>query len=306
MTARKTGGARRAWIGYAIAAASLVWVFHDVSPSELWSGVRTMKPEWLIVAVAADVLAYLTQGWRWHRLLSAIGPVTAWQATQAVYAGLFLNELLPLRLGELLRIHLVARRLHNAYSAVASSVVVERFIDAVWLAAAFGVVVSLTPLPAFLLDAEEILAGIAFGGLAGLLLLAFVCARRAGRGEPSSQHWLLGKLQALGDSLALIGRSRGMLSAALASPGVLGFQSLAFYFAARSYGLPIGLWQILGAFLVQHVGNAVPGGPGNVGTYQLFVVLGLTIFGVDKALATGFSVVVFLVLTIPLWVIGSV
>jgi hypothetical protein len=41
-----------------------------------------------------------------------------------------------------------------------------------------------------------------------------------------------------------------------------------------------------------------------VGTYQFFTVVGLTLLGVDKTLATGFSVVVFLLLTIPLWAIG--
>jgi hypothetical protein len=41
-----------------------------------------------------------------------------------------------------------------------------------------------------------------------------------------------------------------------------------------------------------------------VGTYQFFTVLGLTQFAVDKTTATGFSVVVFLILTVPLWVIG--
>jgi hypothetical protein len=41
-----------------------------------------------------------------------------------------------------------------------------------------------------------------------------------------------------------------------------------------------------------------------VGTYQFFCVVGLTLFGVEKTLATGFSLIVFAVLTVPLWVIG--
>ena len=44
--------------------------------------------------------------------------------------------------------------------------------------------------------------------------------------------------------------------------------------------------------------------PPNVGTYQFFTVVGLRLFGVDKTLATGFSIVVFVLLTLPLWVIG--
>jgi hypothetical protein len=41
-----------------------------------------------------------------------------------------------------------------------------------------------------------------------------------------------------------------------------------------------------------------------VGTYQFFTVLGLSLFGVDKTTAAGFSVAVFIILTAPLWIIG--
>jgi len=53
-----------------------------------------------------------------------------------------------------------------------------------------------------------------------------------------------------------------------------------------------------------HLGTAIPNAPANVGTYQFFTVVGLTLFGVEKTLASGFSVVVFVLLTAPLWVIG--
>jgi hypothetical protein len=41
-----------------------------------------------------------------------------------------------------------------------------------------------------------------------------------------------------------------------------------------------------------------------VGTFQFFTVLGLTLFGADKTTAAGFSVAVFVILTVPLWAIG--
>lgn len=56
--------------------------------------------------------------------------------------------------------------------------------------------------------------------------------------------------------------------------------------------------------LIVRLGTAIPGAPSNIGTYQFFCVVGLTLFGVDKTLATGFSVVVFFLLTLPLWALG--
>ena len=84
-------------------------------------------------------------------------------------------------------------------------------------------------------------------------------------------------------------------------------QAMAFWLVAIAYdGLHLGFWASAFALIVIHVGTAVPNTPGNVGTYQFFCVVALTLLGVDKTLATGFSVVVFITLTVPLWLLGSV
>src|SRR5262247_3991552 len=48
----------------------------------------------------------------------------------------------------------------------------------------------------------------------------------------------------------------------------------------------------------------VPNMPANIGSYQFFTVLGLTLFGIDKTSATGFSLIVFTLLTLPPLLIG--
>ncbi|MCB1021469.1 MAG: flippase-like domain-containing protein, partial [Acidobacteria bacterium] len=73
----------RAWIGYLLAAIALVWVFHDVSAASLWREIRQMHPGWLLLGMGLDVLSYLTQGWRWHRLLAPVGDVGPLDTTQA-------------------------------------------------------------------------------------------------------------------------------------------------------------------------------------------------------------------------------
>jgi uncharacterized membrane protein YbhN (UPF0104 family) len=74
----------------------------------------------------------------------------------------------------------------------------------------------------------------------------------------------------------------------------------------QSYGIHLSILSGAAIFLIVHLGTALPNAPANVGTYQFFCVLGLAFFGVDKTTAGGFSVVVFILLTIPLWAIGAV
>jgi len=57
-------------------------------------------------------------------------------------------------------------------------------------------------------------------------------------------------------------------------------------------------------FLIVHFGTLLPNAPGNAGVYQFFCVLGLTLFGLPKTAAAGFSIVVYVLLEGPTWLIG--
>ncbi|MDP2999455.1 MAG: lysylphosphatidylglycerol synthase transmembrane domain-containing protein, partial [Bryobacterales bacterium] len=87
------------WLGYLVGAVCLVWVLHDIQPAELARDWKTIQWGWIWLAVAFDILSYLSQGWRWELLLRPLGRISVLKTTQAIYAGLFTNEVLPLRFG---------------------------------------------------------------------------------------------------------------------------------------------------------------------------------------------------------------
>jgi uncharacterized membrane protein YbhN (UPF0104 family) len=104
--------------------------------------------------------------------------------------------------------------------------------------------------------------------------------------------------------LRSIGRTRGAPPAFALTLAQLLLQALSFWLVMRAYGLRLAPAAGAAVFLIVHLGTVVPGAPANVGTYQFFIVLGLTLFGMNKPAAAGFSLVVFTILTVPLWAIG--
>lgn len=299
----------RSWktvVGYLVAAACLAWVFHDVRFAELFGEIRRMD-WWLVaLAVAFDILSYVCQGWRWSLLLHPKGRLSVARATQAVYAGLFVNEILPMRVGEVLRIYLASRWLKADFATIVSSVLVERFFDGIWLALAAAVTILLVPLPRYLVDAEVLLAVVVLGALG--LFIYLVLRKRAPLSGNESRQGIRASLLRITGSLASgirdIGRS-GYLYESLGVSGLLlVFQILAFWLVMWAYDLRLSLWHGVVVVLILHLGTMVPSAPSNIGTYQFFTVVGLTQFGVEKTTATGFSVVVFVILTVPLWIIG--
>jgi len=117
-------------------------------------------------------------------------------------------------------------------------------------------------------------------------------------------RWIPNLLDKMAGGIRDIGRSRFFYSSFGISILLLLGQILSYWFVMLAYGLDLSFWHGAAVFLIVHIGTVIPSAPSNVGTYQFFTVVGLTLFGINKTLATSFSVIVFLILTIPLWIIG--
>lgn len=266
-------------LGYVFAAAGLVWVLYDFHPGRLRELIAGLDPKWIAVALICDVMSYVCQAVRWRLLLRPIGELPLLRAIQAIYAGLFTNEVLPMRVGELVRAFLASRWTGASFASVIPSMVVERLLDGIWLALGIGLVAAVVPLPGNLVRAAAVLGIVV---MAGTVILTFVVKRRTNLISVESCYTPL-----------------------LWSLVLLTLQALAFWLVMRAAGLHLSLAVGVAVFLIVHLGTAIPNAPANIGSYQFFTVIGLTLFGVEKSLATGFSLVVFVLLTLPLLLLGS-
>jgi glycosyltransferase 2 family protein len=299
-------------LGYSLAAAGLAWVLHDIRAEELLRHLTSINWRWIALAMVCDVLSYTCQGLRWKLLLRPIGRIPMLRSTQAIYAGLFTNEVLPMRLGELVRAYLVSRWMEAKLIQIIPSMVLERLFDGAWVAVAFGLAAIFVPLPERLLRAGDTLGAIVV--ITAALFLYFVFRRR----RASKQQWTKRRLNwkplraavsvidRLADGLRDIGFTRSFYFAIILSLAYLLLQVSAFWLVMVGYGLHLSFWIGMAVFLVVYLGTLIPNAPANIGTYQFFCVVGLMLFGVEKTSATGFSLVVFVLLTLPLLIIGFV
>jgi hypothetical protein len=297
-------------VGYLLAIGCLIWVFHDIKIEQALREMQNVKWGWVAAGIAFDFLSYLCQGMRWRLLLKPVGDVSLVRTTQAIYSGLFTNEILPFRTGELVRTYLVSRWTSIKFMSIIPSILVERFFDSIWIGIGIALTAMFANLPRDLLDAAD-----AFGiiVLVFIGIFIFLVLRRGKELPPGIEKrpmkiWGLAAisrfLTRLAAGVKAIGASRYFYLAFLASSLILGSQILAFWCVMLGYGLGLSLWTGAAVMMIVILGVAIPNAPSNVGTYQFFSVIGLTIFGVDKTTAGGFSLVVFIILTVPLWLIG--
>jgi len=277
-----------------LAAACLWWVVRDIDLSALWQQILNVDAGWLALAVVCDILGYAAQAVRWRLLLEPLGKLRFMPAVRAIYAGLFANEIFPLRPGEVLRAWMAGRELSLSAVAVAPSIFVERLIDGVWLTAGLLVLGHAVVLPSALAGAVHV-----FTIAVVLVLGAVIVLRPAAARTGAARRWrIVQGLRVFPGSLPLAG-------AWAASAGMLALQALSFWFTMIACRVGLSLFEAFGVLLVVRIGTLIPGAPANLGTYQFAAVLGAMLFGVPKEVAAPFSMILFASLTFPLWLLGA-
>lgn len=299
-------------IGWLLAAAGLIWVLHDIHPSRLARQLAGIDWRWVALALTCDLLAYLIQAVRWQLLLAPVGKISLLQAMQAIYAGLFTSEVMPMRPGEFVRIYIVSQWMGASLVTILPSIILERLFDGVWIAMGIGLAAIFAPLPKDLIEAGE-----TFGAVIALIVALFIYLvlrrprpRRGGRpADRGMLRWkplraIAGLFRRLGEGLREASRTKEFfLSFALSLP-FLALQAISLWLIMMGYGLRHSIWVGVVVYVIVSLGTSLPNTPANIGSYQFFAVLGLTLFGVDKTSATGFSLVAFMLLSLPLLVIG--
>jgi hypothetical protein len=125
---------RRVWLGLAITAFALWFAFRDISWAELWQ--QLARANWWLL-LGASLPAYLwsvqLRAQRWRVLARGVADVPTGAAFRATAVGFMVNNLLPLRIGELVRVWWLAREIRSSVPALVGTWMLERVIDAVFL-----------------------------------------------------------------------------------------------------------------------------------------------------------------------------
>jgi len=297
-----------------VSVACLAWALHGVSWSELWEEIRALDWRWVALGVVAEVVTYVIQGWRWSLLLRPVAPVSAPVASRAIFVGLFVNEVLPLRAGELIRCFLLTRWSEIPISVTLASALIERIFDG--FALMVGIFFSFQYLKQFpLTHGQARVLGIIADSSIFLAVLIVICtalvAIAMSSPEPALDRslgaGLFGWAHVFIADLHRIGHSRYLYFSALVSIPYLVIQVVPIFAVMQAYGLDEASWKGAAALMVLlRLGSTAPQAPGNLGLFQVLSTLGLTVFGVQAAMARRFTLILWGVLTLPLVLVGFI
>ncbi len=290
-------------LGYTLSAASLIWVFHDFDVRRTVADFWTVDWRYVLLAVISDLCIYLIHAWRWNILLRPVASLSFCRTVLAIYIGLYANEILPLRTGEVIRCYLLAHWNNIPISLSISSAAIERILDGIWMVLAVFITTKLIALPPLLVAGTEWLA-LGLGVLLGMIV--FVAVHKQGAQAMFSETGWTKGLRHVIEGIHVMGNWRTLLATAGASLVYLALQIVPVWALMEGYGLDLSIWAAATVFIVIRLGTVIPNAPGNAGLYQASCLLALGLFNVPRPTAVTFSIVMFGVLTLPLLVGGFI
>ncbi len=308
----------KAVLGIIISAAALYYVFKDQDLGLLLHEVRSANPFYLFWATCAATFVFWIRAWRWKALLDPVREGTSFNSRfAATTIGFMGNNVFPARVGEFMRVIALSKAEKIPIVTSATSLVLERLLDAFTVIALLFLSMILPGLPETARGAgyawKAAILGAAVLGLLITLCLFVIWPRRAVRvAEKMVKPFPVRARRPIIDGLEafLLGasalRDPRVLSRAGAWSIVLWLvNALGFWLAFRAFDLPLSFTAALffqGALVVA---VSAPSAPGFFGVYEGVAALVLVgMWGADATKTNAFAASYHIAGFIPVTVIG--
>jgi glycosyltransferase 2 family protein len=309
-----SGGAiMRLVLSFGISAVLLFLLIRSVDSTSL--GIALGEADWRLIVPA--IVLYFVGAWlravRWGLLLPEFH-VPSRTLFGALVVGFTVNNLLPIRMGEVARAYLLARWRRIPYGASIASLVVERVLDGLSLALLLLLGLRFVPTaPGYLVLASVLIAAAFVGGAVVLALAAWrasiivAITDRLTRPLPARLRALAMRLaESFARSLSLL-RGHGRFARVVGLSLVAWCVELSLFLVLMpSFGIPLNPALALLVGSAANFATLVPSSPGYVGTFDgaLITVLRDTA-GIAAAPATAYAIVVHATLFLPVVVLGT-
>jgi uncharacterized protein (TIRG00374 family) len=322
MTARTRGlGAVGQWSGLLISAVLLVLILRKAQNlTAAFQAVQAADLRWLLFGALVYLVGFLPRGLRWGRLLAGVRRIPLVHLTAVEAVGFMANNVLPFRLGELVRAYTIGRKAEISVTSALATIVMERLCDGLTLVLGLAAISLVYPFPDWVKRAGLAAALLFFGATAFLALLAYQrrTARRLvaflSRPFPEALRRLIADLLDRFDSgLHLLRSPLDAALVAVLSVVVWAIELGVYLCVLAAFAEPIR--GVLGhaiplhdAFLLMilvNFGSIVPSGPAYIGTFQAVAIAVLTgISGLNAPVAFSIAWVLWATMVVPIVIVG--
>jgi uncharacterized membrane protein YbhN (UPF0104 family) len=269
------------WVGVLISAVLLWWALRGLQLGEVWESLRGANYFWLVPGIAVYFMGVWARAWRWHYLLRPLKRIPTRTMFPIVAIGYMGNNIYPARAGEVLR-------------ALATLTVDSGFAGSIRSLALIG-------------------AGVFLGAVGVFLLMAIfpdpasrISAWLIERLVP--ERWresMIGIAERFLEGLASLRSPTDVLMVLLTSVVIWLFETGKYWFVMQAFTFEVSFFTLMLMNGIVNLATTIPSAPGYVGTFDAPGIAVLEAYGVGRALAAGYTLILHVALWLPITALGA-
>ena len=310
------------WVGVAISAVLLGLFFWQIDLRKTAEALRNANYWWFIPAIAVYFGAVWFRALRWHVLLRPMKVVGVGRLYPVVVVGYMANNLLPFRIGELVRSYFLGQREGVSKTAALATIIVERVLDGMVLIAIALIVWPFLPLPDLLRDFSQdtgiplaLLLALVIGPFAAVLALFMGVALWPALGRALTRvavavmpRPLKAPVGALAlrflEGISTLRSPRRLAVTVACSFPIWIAEGAMYYFVAIAFKLGQPFHALLITTSTSNLATSVPSSSGGVGPFEYSARLTLEGLGVGADVAAAYAIALHVALLAPVTLLG--
>jgi uncharacterized protein (TIRG00374 family) len=302
---KKTGGLI---VSLGISGVAIVWLVSKIDLLEVRLVVQQMNLTWVAAAAGIYLIGFLPRGLRWQLMLSTVKQVSLPESTRVVVMGYAANNILPFRLGEVVRAYIMGNKNNISRTTCLGSIATERIIDGIVILLLLGG--SMVFLPSAVQREEGLQKILLTGGvvfLAAVAVLALVLVFSEKIPGLWKKHIGTRGLAFIEKSIHSVSflRSKHLLLQTISlSILVWLFEGLMFVLILWAMGIDNPVASGYFCFGIINLGILIPSAPGYVGVFQAASVFSFLALGHSEASGLAFGLLVHFLQFIPVTLVG--
>lgn len=296
-----------------IGAALLYFTLRQIDLSNCWFYIRQANVLWMLLAALVYSSAFIARSFRWECLIEPLKRgVPVKRLFSLLIIGFFMNNVLPLRLGEIVRANISGQKLSITRSGALATILVERLFDGISYIALFLVTILFLPFPSWAKTSFSV-GSVVFVGM--LVALFFLLRHRelatSLMAKMPLPHGIKDRVQKMSvnfiDGLKIFAKAGSLFKVFFISLLVWTIEGSVFFIMGQSFGIHLTLLQCFFVMIIIGMGAILPTAPGFVGTVEFLGVTSLAFLGINKNLAFGYIITLHLLqlVTVSFWGICS-
>jgi uncharacterized protein (TIRG00374 family) len=295
----------------AVSALFLLAVLWNVDVRQTKEALKTANYAYVPLAVLLSLVTNILRSYRWKYVLNPIRPIGILSLFSGVAVGYMANNVLPARLGEVVRSYFLGKKEGLSTSSTLATIVIERLFDGFTLLLFLTLISLLFTFPDWIKKVGWVAAAIlvAFSVFLAFLVVkknvTLELVRRSTAWVPAHVadrvHGLAGSFLT---GLAILNHRRDTLLAFAFSVLAWTVEAGTYYVVSLCFGFHLPIYVAIVTVVIVNFGILLPAAPGYIGTFEFFCISALDLASVEKSVALSYAVVLHVVLVVPITVIG--